>query len=349
MVRVVMSEWHQIERRYGFDFDEGILSEIYPDMDEADIKSLLDGIASGETDVEQIIQDSYDSNVDIDWEWLDEDDMWTDRKGGYETTYEVSEDQTPVSKPALNPAATWPFPSAQSPESDDTVEITDEELAAQLDELKAAFDAIDKPSADTITIKIFGRGSDRGIGTITKAQYEYWKEHSDDLGEALNDNYDYDENETPEDARLPYEYYNEYEDAGFVSGPDEDSCGVEITDGDEETLYEGELYTVLEEIHGDEDSSDAVEEEAEMYLNSHCLAPGYYVVWAQGGKGTYFEGSIDIPEGEEFDPTLLKFLTTDFDGQSIITTVQYNGESIDNSGGDWWGKWADYQVIEITG
>jgi hypothetical protein len=145
---------------------------------------------------------------------------------------------------------------------------------------------------------------------------------------------------------LPYEYYNEYEDAGFFTGPDEDSCGIAIEDGEGETLFEGEFSDVLSTIHGEE-YWEAVEEEAEMYLNKDYLKPGYYVVWGQGGKGTYFEGSIDIQEGEEFDPKLLKFLTTDFDGQGIITTVQYNGDSIDNSGGDWWGKWADYQVIEI--
>lgn len=347
MVRVVKSEWHQLERRYGFDFDESILSEIYPDMDDDGIQTLLAGIASGDTDIEQVIEDSYENSVDIDWDWLDEDDMWTDRKGGYQVTYEIAEEKTPVSN-----TIEWPFPSDTIVDESEEPFITDEELAAQMELLKSEFDAIQLPAtdtaSDTITIKIFGRGSDRGIGSITKAQYEYWSEHSDDLGEAMNDNYDYDENETPEDARLPYEYYNEYDDAGFVSGPDEDSCGIAIIDSNEETLFEGELYTVLEAIHGEEDSSDAVEEEAEMYLNSHCLAPGYYVVWGQGGKGTYFEGSIDIAEGEKFDPALLKFLTTDFDGQRIITTVEYNGESIDNSGGDWWGKWADYSVIEIT-
>lgn len=345
MIRVVKSEWHQLERRYGFDFDETVLSEIYPDMSEEDIEKLMADLTSGDADIDQVIEDAYDNNVDIDWDWLDEDDLWTDRKGGYEVTYQISEDQSPAPAPAV-----WPFPTEDFNDEDQESEVTDEELSEQLELLKAEFDAIPVPSGNTntITIKIFGRGSDRGIGTITKAQYEYWSEHSDDLGEALNDNYDYDENETPLEARLPYEYYNEYDDAGFVTGPDEDSCGIAILNDEEETLFEGELYAVLDEIHGEDEGSEAVEEEGELYLNGHCLKPGYYVVWGQGGKGTYFEGSVDIPEGEEFDPKLLKFLTTDFDGQSIITTVEYNGDAVDNGGGDWWGKWADYSVIEIT-
>lgn len=344
MVRVVKSEWHQIERRYGFDFDETILSEIYPDMSDEEIEILMSRLINGDADIDQLIEDACD--IDIDWDWLDEDDLWTDRKGGYEVTYEVSENQTTM----VDPKA-WPFPSDTIVDKSEEPFITEEELAAQMELLKSEFDAIQLPAtdteSDTVTIKIYGRGSDRGIGSITKSQYEYWLDKNDELGEALNDNYDYDENETPEDARLPYEYYNEYEDAGFFSGPDEDNCGIAITNGDEETLFEGELYTVIDEIHGD-DSGDTVEEEAEMYFNSHCLEPGYYVVWGHGGKGTYFEGSISISDGEKFDPKLLKFMTTDFEGQRIITTVKYNDEIVDNSGGDWWGKWSEYSVIEIT-
>lgn len=87
MVKVVKSEWHQVERRYSYDFDETVLAEIYPDLEEEDIEVMLKGIEDGEVDIEQIMEDSWDSGVDIDWEWMDEDDWWTDRKGGYEVTY----------------------------------------------------------------------------------------------------------------------------------------------------------------------------------------------------------------------------------------------------------------------
>jgi len=89
MVTVVKSEWHQVEKRYGFLIDEEILSEIYPDLDDEEIAELLTNIESGEADIDDIINDSWDAGVDLDWEWLDEDDWWTDRKGGYEVTYKV--------------------------------------------------------------------------------------------------------------------------------------------------------------------------------------------------------------------------------------------------------------------
>lgn len=91
MVTVVKSEWHQVEKRYSYDFDEVLLSEIYPDLEEEDIKVMLKGIEEGEVDIEQIMEDAWDNSVDIDWDYMDDDDWWTDRKGGYEVTYAVEE------------------------------------------------------------------------------------------------------------------------------------------------------------------------------------------------------------------------------------------------------------------
>jgi hypothetical protein len=89
MVQVVKSEWHQVEKRYSFEIDESILSEIYPDKDEDEIAELLNQIENGEVDIDEIIGDADNEGVDLDWQWMDEDDWWTDRKGGYEVTYSL--------------------------------------------------------------------------------------------------------------------------------------------------------------------------------------------------------------------------------------------------------------------
>lgn len=89
MVMIVKSEWHSVERRYGLEVDESLLSEIYPDSNKKEIKQILKEIKSGERSVDSIVEDAWDNNVDIDWDWLDEDDWWTDRKGGYDVTYEL--------------------------------------------------------------------------------------------------------------------------------------------------------------------------------------------------------------------------------------------------------------------
>ena len=90
MVSVVKSEWHQVEKRYGIEIDRDVFGEIYSDIDdEAEIDLMYLQFESGELDAEEVIQKAWDEGVDLDWDYLDEDDWWTDRKGGYEVTYEV--------------------------------------------------------------------------------------------------------------------------------------------------------------------------------------------------------------------------------------------------------------------
>lgn len=93
MVQVVKSEWHQVEKRYDVDIDIDMLTEIY-DVDgltEQEIEDKMELLSNGDISPEEIIQDAYNNGVDIDWDWLDEDDWWTDRKGGYQITYNLSE------------------------------------------------------------------------------------------------------------------------------------------------------------------------------------------------------------------------------------------------------------------
>ncbi len=85
MALIIKSEWHQVERRFSFDLNEDLLSEIYPELNEAEIEEMLQQIVDGELLFEEVLQDAYDNNVEIEWEWED-DDWWTDRKGGYEVT-----------------------------------------------------------------------------------------------------------------------------------------------------------------------------------------------------------------------------------------------------------------------
>lgn len=92
MIQVIKSEWHQVEKRYGIVIDRALFAEIYPEIeDEAEIDLMYLQFESGELSVDEVIDKAWEEEVDLDWEWLDEDDWWTDRKGGYEVTYEVQE------------------------------------------------------------------------------------------------------------------------------------------------------------------------------------------------------------------------------------------------------------------
>jgi hypothetical protein len=91
MVMVVKSEWHQVEKRYGLEVDTDLLEQIYPESNKKEIKKMISELESGELSIDTVIGDAWENNIDIDWDWLDEDDWWTDRKGGYEVTYEVQD------------------------------------------------------------------------------------------------------------------------------------------------------------------------------------------------------------------------------------------------------------------
>ena len=89
MVQIVKSEWHSVEKRYGIDIDECVLNDIYNDATVEEIEQKLADLENGEISIEELINDAWENNVDLDWDYLDEDDWWTDRKGGYDVTYEV--------------------------------------------------------------------------------------------------------------------------------------------------------------------------------------------------------------------------------------------------------------------
>ena len=72
--------------------------------------------------------------------------------------------------------------------------------------------------------------------------------------------------------------------------------------------------------------------------------PGYYFKGWSAEKGNFFHAEI---EATEFDPKKLKFFATDIDGDTIIDHVEYDGEQLDNEGGDTRGKSQGFEFYEI--
>ena len=102
MVTAVKHEWHQHDRQYAVEIDEDLLSEIYPDLGPGEISHMLKNLEEGLLDVEDIINDAYENDVEIEWDFQ-YDDCWTDRKGGYEVTYELGDEDSWHTEPEPNP------------------------------------------------------------------------------------------------------------------------------------------------------------------------------------------------------------------------------------------------------
>ena len=90
-MRVMKSEWHQVESQYVIDLDENLLAEIYPECDDEEIQEKIEALEKGELDIEDVMNEAWEQDVEIDWDH-EYDDWWTSRKGGYEVTYKIDEE-----------------------------------------------------------------------------------------------------------------------------------------------------------------------------------------------------------------------------------------------------------------
>jgi hypothetical protein len=93
MVTLVKHEWHQVDSQFAIEFTKDTLEEIYPDMDEDELEKLWQEVESGDADIDEIINDAWNNDVELEWE-NQYDDWWTHRKGGYDVTYEYGDESS---------------------------------------------------------------------------------------------------------------------------------------------------------------------------------------------------------------------------------------------------------------
>ena len=98
MVTIVKHEWHSVDSQFAFELERELLEEIYPDMDEDELDALWEQVEAGEADLDEILNEAWNQGVDIDWD-RQYDDFWTDRKGGYDITYEYGDESSWVEQP----------------------------------------------------------------------------------------------------------------------------------------------------------------------------------------------------------------------------------------------------------
>ena len=85
VIHATMSEWHQVQRKYAIDIDVDCIVDLYNgDITRLEAQEKFDKLASGDLLIEDIEEDVDE----ICWEYQDEDDWWTMRKGGFDVTYD---------------------------------------------------------------------------------------------------------------------------------------------------------------------------------------------------------------------------------------------------------------------
>ena len=209
-------------------------------------------------------------------------------------------------------------------------------------------------------------------------------ENGYDTSDAFGDyifSYDEDEytkesgNTVPEEAKFEGEWYDN-DDIDHTNGANFGSAHITI---EKIELSEGGTYwdgKVLEEIYEYEDLPELVEKENIEHENStldldnvlypngfyeedddeHCegdpkplddgTIPDSYVMYAMSvEKGTFFDGTIVLTR--PFDVSKIKICSMNYpNDDSIIHSVYYDGEEIDNEGGDTNGKSMNAYVMD---
>ena len=212
-------------------------------------------------------------------------------------------------------------------------------------------------------IMLWGYGGEAAYIGLTKEQYDYWSDLRDeDEGVVIDymvDPEEYvQENPVPENLdflmwsnnfqeddfnkyRNPwYEAPNEFAHAwgGAVQGSLRIQID-EVQDDEYNSLSVKDGYELEMDLEDHEEKYDSVEYGSltEMGGDEPVVEPDYVCQFWSAEKGTFFEGTISTEN--EFDPSKLKFITEEYpNGDDVILDVQYDGESIDNMGGDTNGK-----------
>jgi hypothetical protein len=200
-------------------------------------------------------------------------------------------------------------------------------------------------------IMLWGYGGESAYMRLTKEQYEYWnqrKEEEDERDILVDYMLDEDREEVadvppamdfmgdPEDLEGPrYAWHDAPNEITHQYGVDYSSARITITELDSEDYSANIIEDVVEGVELDEFVN---EHEIEWFSDEVEESESDYMLqFYSSEKGTFFEGIFST--AGKFDPSKLTINSTEyFNGDDTIETITYDGEEIENMGGDTNGK-----------
>lgn len=228
---------------------------------------------------------------------------------------------------------------------------------ATTEEKQELIDTIKGPKHYRITI--WGYGGESAYLKLTKEQYEFWKaKDAEEYDTTLQYMVDVEDNGKPE--WVPDEmdfmaytnedgskYYNSWYDTPnevlHQWGTAADGARVTIDEVESEEYNSKVIKTVFESNNikewGDQiaEDSDWEIEPIEYGGEVDAEVPNYVLQFYSSEKGTFFDGQFSTVG--PIDLNKLKFHTKEYwNEEDTIESVSYDGEEIENSGGDTNGK-----------
>lgn len=209
-------------------------------------------------------------------------------------------------------------------------------------------------------ISLYGYGGEASYMKLTKDQYEFWNNHVEEYGDSDAVNYcvcaedgdfDFEDLEDlPEEMqflKVPGEDYSSswYESPVEIVhqyGVDYNNARISIEEVEDDDYASAHIADVVD----GEDLADYIDEiqaeddyETELVEMDCCdeEQSDYMLQFWSAEKGGFFDGII-ASKGP-FDPKKLKIYTTEyFNGDDTVESISYDGEDVDNQGGDTNGK-----------
>ena len=188
----------------------------------------------------------------------------------------------------------------------------------------------------TYKISMWGYGGEKVMGTVDRKIYDYFKHRRLDLSDYAWDSDYADEHEIPEDMQpFPPGSWYECDDMAHAHGVSRNAGTLQIEDENGEVIYERSL----EDISGGDDNEPEWSCNDEVWIDEK---PAGTIVFIGNSneKGTFFEA--DLPLTMPFDITKLTLNYDEIDGEELVNGVEYDGEDINNWGGNTDGKSSDF-------
>ena len=200
-------------------------------------------------------------------------------------------------------------------------------------------------------IMLWGYGGENSYIRLTKEQYEYWnqrKEDDDERDILVDYMLDEDREEVadvppamefmsdPEDLEGPrYPWHESPNEIVHQFGVDYSSARITITEIDSDDYGANPIEDIVDGV----DLNDFVSEYDIEWFSDEVeeTQSDYMLQFNSSEKGTFFEGILTTVG--KIDLSKLEVYTTDhFNDDDTVDDIRYDGESIENMGGDTNGK-----------
>ncbi len=190
----------------------------------------------------------------------------------------------------------------------------------------------------TYRVRLWGYGGEHVMGTVDRKVYDYFRKHRIDLSEFAWDGVYAEENNVPENMQPFYPgSWHDCDNMGHCWGVDRSAGTIQVDDENGNTVYEKSL----DDIVGYDEENPEPEWSCgeEVWIDSQPAGTVVFI-GTSSEKGTFFEADLELKM--PFDPSKLCLHYDEVDGNEIITSVSYDGEELNNDGGDTNGKSSDF-------